>query len=66
MIGINAFGAYIPRARLSKQVMVEANAWFDAGLKALGKGERSIWNWDEDSITMAVEAATAWLSALED
>lgn len=66
MIGINAFGAYIPRARLSKQVMVEANAWFDAGLKALGKGERSICNWDEDSITMAVEAATDCLSALED
>ena len=36
--------------------MVEANAWFDSSLKGLGKGERSICNWDEDTITMAVEA----------
>lgn len=57
MIGITGYGAYIPRARLSKNSMVEANAWFDAGLKALGKGERSFCNWDEDTITMAVEAA---------
>lgn len=66
MIGITAFGAYIPRARLRKQVMADANAWFDAGLKSLAKGERSICNWDEDTITMAVEAAQDCLSALND
>jgi 3-hydroxy-3-methylglutaryl CoA synthase len=38
--------------------MAEANAWFDASLKGLAKGERSICNWDEDTITMAVEATT--------
>ena len=65
MIGITSFGAYIPRARLSKQVMADANAWFDAGLKSLAKGERSICNWDEDAITMAVEAAQDCVSALE-
>ena len=64
MIGITAFGAYIPRARLSKQAMADANAWFDGGLKSLAKGERSICNWDEDSITMAVEAARDCLSGL--
>lgn len=64
MIGITGFGAYIPRARLSKQSMVEANAWFDGGLKALGKGECAMCNWDEDSITMAVEAAQDCLSCL--
>ncbi|MDP6414876.1 MAG: 3-oxoacyl-[acyl-carrier-protein] synthase III C-terminal domain-containing protein [Gammaproteobacteria bacterium] len=66
MNGITAYGAYIPRARLSKQAMAETNAWFDAGLKSLGKGERSICNWDEDTITMAVEAASACRAAMGD
>ncbi len=56
-IGIAAFGAYIPRLRLARRVVVEANGWFNPSLKALAKGERAICNWDEDSLTMAVEAA---------
>ena len=65
MNGITACGAYIPRARLSRQAIAEANAWFDAGLKALGRGERSMCNWDEDSITMAVAAGRACLATLD-
>ena len=57
MIGISAHGVYIPRARLSKKAIAEANSWFDASLNSLAKGERAICNWDEDTITMAVEAA---------
>lgn len=57
MIGITSYGAYYPRGRLSKKVIADANAWFDAGLNGLAKGERAICNWDEDTITMAVEAA---------
>ena len=56
MIGITAFGAYVPRLRLSRQAIVEANSWFNPGIRGLAKGERSICNWDEDSLTMAVEA----------
>lgn len=56
MIGITSFGAYLPRLRLQRQVVAEANAWFDASLKGLAKGERTMCNWDEDAITMAVEA----------
>jgi 3-hydroxy-3-methylglutaryl CoA synthase len=56
MVGITAFGAYLPRMRLQKQVIADANAWFDPGLKGLAKGEKAICNWDEDAITMAVEA----------
>lgn len=56
MVGITAFGAYLPRMRLQKQVIADANAWFDPGLKGLAKGEKAICNWDEDTITMAVEA----------
>jgi 3-hydroxy-3-methylglutaryl CoA synthase len=57
MPGLTAYGAYIPRTRLNRQAMVDANAWFDAGLRSLGKGQRSMCHWDEDAITMAVEAA---------
>lgn len=58
MIGITAYGAYLPRLRLQKQVIAEANAWFDSSLKGLAKGEKTMCNWDEDAITLAVEACT--------
>ena len=66
MSGITAYGAYIPRGRLSKQAIAEANSWFDASLKSLSRGERAICNWDEDSITMAVEAANNCLCSKPD
>ena len=62
-VGIHAFGGYIPRSRLQRRVIAEANAWFNPGLKGLGRGERSIANWDEDVVTMAVEAARDALAA---
>ncbi len=54
---ILSFGAYVPRLRLKRQVVAEANSWFNPGLKGLAKGERAMCNWDEDAVTMAVEAA---------
>ena len=57
MIGIRAYGGYVPRRRLQRQAIVEANSWFNPGLRGYSKGERSMCNWDEDSLTMAVEAA---------
>ena len=63
MTGITAFGAYLPRMRLQKQVIAEANGWFDASLKGLGRGEKAVCNWDEDAVTMAVEAAADCLHA---
>src|SRR5262249_34936145 len=57
MTGILAFGAYIPRLRLARRAIAEANAWFNPALNAQAKGERAICNWDEDAVTMAVEAA---------
>lgn len=65
MIGITAYGAYYPRGRLSKKAIADANAWFDAGLNALAKGERAFCNWDEDTITMGIEAAQDCLSSLQ-
>jgi hydroxymethylglutaryl-CoA synthase len=55
--GVLAYGAYIPRLRLSRRAIADANAWLNPALKAQGKGERAMCNWDEDPITMAVEAA---------
>ena len=57
MVGIVAFGGYVPRLRLQRQAVHAANSWFAPGLGGLAKGERAIGAWDEDTITMAVEAA---------
>jgi 3-hydroxy-3-methylglutaryl CoA synthase len=63
--GILSFGAYIPRGRLQRAAVYAANAWFAGGLKGLAKGERAIANWDEDSITMAVEAGRDALTGVD-
>lgn len=55
--GILSFGAYIPRLRLARKAIADANSWFNAALKSQAKGERAICNWDEDPVTMAVEAS---------
>jgi 3-hydroxy-3-methylglutaryl CoA synthase len=56
-IGITGFGAYIPRLRLDRASVVASTSWADPGLRGLGRGERAICDWDEDSVTLAVEAA---------
>jgi hydroxymethylglutaryl-CoA synthase len=56
-VGIAAFGAYVPRLRLQRAAVLDAVAWFNDGLKSLGKGERAMAGWDEDVITLALEAA---------
>jgi 3-hydroxy-3-methylglutaryl CoA synthase len=63
--GILSFGAYIPKKRLQRAAIHAANAWFAPGLKGLAKGERAIGDWDEDSITMAVEAARDTLQGVD-
>ncbi len=57
MVGITSYGGYIPRLRLQRSVVYAANAWIAPGLFGSAGGERSVANWDEDSVTMAVEAA---------
>jgi 3-hydroxy-3-methylglutaryl CoA synthase len=56
MSGILSFGAYVPRLRLQRRAVAEANAWYAPALLAGARGERAMANWDEDAITMAVEA----------
>ena len=62
--GILSYGAYLPRRRLQRKVIAAANSWFAPGLRGLAKGERAMANWDEDAVTMAVEAARDCLSGL--
>lgn len=56
VFGIKSFGAFIPRRRLQRTAIAAAHAWAFPGLKAQARGERSMCGWDEDVITMAVEA----------
>jgi len=55
--GITGFGAYVPRLRLERGAIAAAHAWMAPNLEGLAKGERSFASWDEDAITMGVEAA---------
>ncbi|MGE0828333.1 MAG: 3-oxoacyl-[acyl-carrier-protein] synthase III C-terminal domain-containing protein [Hyphomonadaceae bacterium] len=66
MVGITAYGGYVPYLRLQRAAAAKANAWIAPGLMGKAKGERAMSNWDEDSITMAVEAARDALGPGED
>lgn len=66
MVGITAYGGYVPRLRLQRAAAAKANAWLAPGLMGKAKGERAMANWDEDAITMAVEAARDALGPGED
>ncbi len=65
MIGVTSFGSYIPRLRLSRKAIAESNGWMEPSLLSLGKGERSMCNWDEDAVTMAVDAARDCLAGVD-
>ena len=55
--GIWAFGAYLPRSRLERTAIAAATRWAKGARGGKAAGARSCCNWDEDSVTMAVEAA---------
>ena len=65
MVGITAYGAYIPRRRLSRMSVVQSVGWLAPALMTAAQGERSICNWDEDSMTMAVASARDCLTGLD-
>lgn len=54
--GIKSFGAFVPRRRLQRTAIAAAHSWAFPALKGQAKGERAMCGWDEDVITMAVEA----------
>jgi len=59
MVGITNYGAYIPKYRLGRDVV--AKAWGPRFMP----GERAVANHDEDSLTMATEAAINCLEGVD-
>jgi 3-hydroxy-3-methylglutaryl CoA synthase len=56
MLSILSAGAHVPRYRIARGDIVDANRWFAGGMGSLARGERAYANWDEDAVTMAVAA----------
>ncbi len=65
MVGIVSYGGYIPRLRLNRMAIMKSMGWFAPNLIGTAKGERSMCNWDEDSLTMAVAASQDCLKGLD-
>ena len=55
--GITGYGGHIPRLRIPRAAIAAAHAWMAPSLRGLGKGRRAFACWDEDCVTLAVEAA---------
>lgn len=65
MVGITAYGAYVPRLRISRMTIIQNMAWYFPVIMAVAGGEKAIANWDEDALTMAVEAASDCLTGTD-
>ena len=64
--GLLATSRYVPRLRLERAAVFEQHHWMAPGLRGLAKGRRAMASWDEDAVTMAVEAARMVGRALPD
>jgi len=65
MAGIVSYGGYIPRLRLSRMGIFQSMGWFAPATMAVAGGERSMCNWDEDALTMAVAAARDAMTGMD-
>ncbi|MDZ7699356.1 MAG: SDR family NAD(P)-dependent oxidoreductase [Deltaproteobacteria bacterium] len=65
MIGIKSYGGYIPRLRLNRMSIYQNMGWFAPAIVLVAQGERSFCNWDEDALTMAVEASRDCLKGID-
>ncbi len=63
MVGIKSYGAYIPRYRLDRKVIYSAMGWLNPATYM--SGEKAVANYDEDSISMAVNAGMNCLSGID-
>ena len=62
--GILATHRYVPRLRLDRAAVFAQHRWMAPGLKSVARGHRAMASWDEDSVSMAVEAARGLRRAL--
>jgi 3-hydroxy-3-methylglutaryl CoA synthase len=60
-LGIKAYAVYVPRLRMDRASIAAAHAWAMPGLRSAGRGERAFCSWDEDTITMSVDAVRSCL-----
>jgi len=65
MVGITSFGGYIPRYRINRGTIFGAMGWFNPVTIAVARGEKSVANYDEDSLTMAVAAGIDALNGID-
>ncbi|MFO8009258.1 MAG: OB-fold domain-containing protein [Dehalococcoidia bacterium] len=63
MVGITSYGPYVPYNRINRKTIFSAMGWLDAATNV--KGEKASCNFDEDSVTMAVAAATNCLNQID-
>ncbi len=66
LASITAVGAYVPRLRLARATIAQATTWVNPSAAAQAKGERAVSSWDEDAVTLAVEAARGCHAAAVD
>ena len=62
MVGIISCGTYIPRYRLTRQTISAAMGWLN---RFGAKGEKAITNYDEDSLSMVVNAGMDCIAAVD-
>ena len=65
VFGLLATTRYVPRLRLERSEVAAQHRWMAPGLKSLAKGQRAMANWDEDVVTMAVEASRTLRAVVE-
>lgn len=65
MIGICSYSGYIPRYRLNRGLIFGAMGWMNPATVALARGEKSVANFDEDSITPGVAAGNLALQNVD-
>lgn len=63
MAGIVSYGCYIPRYRIDRKLIYRSMGWINPA--SYVPGEKAVANFDEDSLTMAVSAATDCLAGID-
>lgn len=64
LTSIVSCGVYVPHLRLERARIAEALAWLGPAGSGAPAGSRAICTWDEDALTMAVEAGRHCLAAV--
>jgi len=65
MVGITSYGVYIPWNRLNRRAVFSAIGWLNMSAGAWARGEKAVASYDEDSLSLAVNAARSCLEGQE-